>query len=85
MVCMCVFSYMRDKEVKPLEHFDILTEVWNHIVAVAAVGSHDAVQKAVAVPDNHPQPSVALSHLHSIYQPPRIVCSGAVESAHQGT
>ncbi|XP_070186287.1 3'-5' exoribonuclease HELZ2-like isoform X2 [Littorina saxatilis] len=84
MVCMCVFGYMRDQEVKPLDHFDVLTELWNQAVNSALTGRHDIVQKVVASPENHPQSSVALEELKNIFPPQQFVCSGDVDSSQQG-
>ncbi|KAK7471580.1 hypothetical protein BaRGS_00035778, partial [Batillaria attramentaria] len=84
MVCMCVFSYMRDQEVKALEHFDVLTELWKHLVSAATTGHQDFVQRAVARPDNHPQTSVAMGDLQAICQPPQLICSGNADPLQRG-
>lgn len=84
MVCMCVMRHMRDQEVKPLDHFDVLPELWKHIVSASAAGHLDSVQKAVASPENHPQPSVALGELEAICQPPQLVCSKNVDPSQRG-
>ena len=84
MVCMCVFSYMRDQEVKPLDHFDVLTELWNQAVEAVPIGATDIIQKVVASPENHPQSSIALEELHSIFPPQQFVCSGSVDPSQQG-
>ncbi|XP_025107228.1 helicase with zinc finger domain 2-like isoform X5 [Pomacea canaliculata] len=84
MVCMCVSSYMRDQKVKPLDHFDVITQLWNHLREAASLGNHEIVQKTVATADNHPQSSVALGHLHSIFEPVQLVCSGNVADDQRG-
>lgn len=84
MVCMCVFSYMRDQAVKPLEHFDVLTELWNGALEAVPLGYTDVIQKVVASPENHPQSSIALEELHNISPPQQFVCSGDVDPSQQG-
>ncbi|XP_076459401.1 3'-5' exoribonuclease HELZ2-like isoform X2 [Babylonia areolata] len=84
MVCMCVFGYMRDQEVKPLDHFDVVTVLWNQALAAAPFGYTHVIQKVVATPTLHPQTSVALKELQDIIPPQQFVCSGDVDPSQQG-
>lgn len=67
-----------------MDHFDVITQLWNHLREAASLGNHEIVQKTVATADNHPQSSVALGHLHSIFEPVQLVCSGNAADDQRG-
>lgn len=84
MVCMCVFGYMRDQQVKALDHFDVLSPLWEQALSAVPAGYTEVVKRVVATSENHPQSSVALEELDSIIPHQRFVCSGDINISQQG-
>jgi hypothetical protein len=81
---MCVFSFMRDQQLKALDNFDVLTSHWQQVVSAVMSGRADVVKSFVATGEHHPQSSVALEELRAIIPPQRFVCSADVRPHQQG-
>ncbi|XP_076439727.1 3'-5' exoribonuclease HELZ2-like isoform X2 [Babylonia areolata] len=84
MVCMCVFGYMRHHEVEPRSHFNIVSSVWQEMIAAAPQGLTHLIQKGVVSPLGHPQTLVARQALNRLLPQQRWVCSGDVDPLDQG-
>ena len=84
MVCMCVFSFMREHQVKPLDHFDVLTLRWKQTLDAVSQGLAEVVKSITATSENHPQSSVALMELHNILPHQRFACAGDLKQQYQG-
>ena len=67
-----------------MDHFDVLTSLWQEAMAAVPMGLVPIVQKMVASSNLHPQSSIALQELHSILPQQQLVIAGEVDPSQQG-
>lgn len=80
--CTCVFSYIRQNQLKPKDLLSMLSDSWLLIAQAVSEDflDYELAQDLISNPDNMPHLATASHKLQSIQQPERYVCSGDVDS-----